>query len=128
MTKPTFEDIWMMIPDSGCIGACQEACTAIGMSKAEHAMLAEVMYGFPFSDQMSNDLQYDRTYRCPALQGGRCTVYDIRPTVCRLWGSSDEVPCPWGCVPKGGRLSVSEARSLFQISLEIGGGVAARDD
>lgn len=128
MSKPTLQDVWMMIPDSGCIGACQEACTAIGMSRAEHRMLNEVLPGFPFSDEMSNNLQYDPDYRCPALVEGRCTVYDVRPTVCRIWGSADSVPCPWGCVPRGGRLSEAEASSLFHISLDIGGGVAARDE
>jgi hypothetical protein len=46
----------------------------------------------------------DGDYTCPALKDGRCSVYDVRPTLCRLWGVVEDMPCPWGCVPDGGRL------------------------
>lgn len=124
MSRPEFRDIWMMIPDSGCIGLCQEACTAIDMTVEERRMLEEVLPGFPSGEKMMYDVKYDPGYRCPALDEGRCTVYDVRPTVCRLWGSADSVPCPWGCVPKGGRLTEEQATSIWRMAFEIGGGLA----
>jgi len=36
---------------------------------------------------------------CPLLSDGRCTVYEIRPTICRLWGMVDAMPCVFGCQP-----------------------------
>ena len=38
---------------------------------------------------------------CPMLKHGRCSVHDIRPTICRLFGLMDDprMRCPFGCVP-----------------------------
>jgi hypothetical protein len=37
---------------------------------------------------------------CPALTVlGRCSIYEDRPTICRLWGVVESMPCPWGCRP-----------------------------
>lgn len=30
---------------------------------------------------------------------GRCSVYVVRPLLCRLWGMVDKMRCPHGCVP-----------------------------
>jgi Fe-S-cluster containining protein len=30
---------------------------------------------------------------------GQCSVYDIRPVVCRLWACTPEMACPHGCRP-----------------------------
>lgn len=44
-------------------------------------------------------------YTCPALTKDlRCGVYEIRPFVCRVWGASESLPCPWGCLPESGKL------------------------
>lgn len=32
---------------------------------------------------------------------GSCTVYDIRPVICRIWGVSDKMPCDFGCKGSG---------------------------
>jgi Fe-S-cluster containining protein len=37
---------------------------------------------------------------CPLLKAGRCSVYAIRPMICRLYGVTDEMPCPHGCTPE----------------------------
>jgi Fe-S-cluster containining protein len=34
---------------------------------------------------------------CPYLEKGKCTVYEVRPTVCRLWGIVKKMPCEYGC-------------------------------
>lgn len=46
------------------------------------------------------DIQVGRDVEvCPALVENRCTVYDVRPTICRLWGAGPGMACPWGCEP-----------------------------
>jgi Fe-S-cluster containining protein len=45
---------------------------------------------------------------CPLLRHGRCTVYDARPMICRLWGLDDFMVCPHGCEPEK-RLTHAEA-------------------
>ena len=42
--------------------------------------------------------------------------------LCRLWGTSEELPCPFGCKPAGPRLSAEQEFALFVYSLAVGGG------
>jgi Fe-S-cluster containining protein len=39
---------------------------------------------------------------CPMLKDGRCSVYDIRPAICRLFGAAADkmLECPKGCRPE----------------------------
>ena len=34
---------------------------------------------------------------CQALTEGDCAIYESRPAICRLWGVSEDMPCPHGC-------------------------------
>jgi hypothetical protein len=36
---------------------------------------------------------------CSLLVNGKCSVYEVRPAICRLWGIAEEMMCPWGCIP-----------------------------
>lgn len=61
-------------------------------------------------------------YSCPALVDGRCSVYDDRPMICRLYGTVEVMRCPYGCVPKGGFLPHEVGTRLVRESLRVGGG------
>lgn len=37
---------------------------------------------------------------CPYLTDGRCSIYDARPMICRMWGVARTMPCPHGCEPE----------------------------
>ncbi len=43
----------------------------------------------------------------------RCSVHDVRPLVCRMYGAAEGLECPYGC-PSMGTLSRSQADSLFR--------------
>lgn len=61
---------------------------------------------------------------CPALTMlNRCGVYDDRPTICRLWGATAVLSCPYGCVPAGGHMSEREAHLLLADVAELSGDV-----
>lgn len=47
-------------------------------------------------------LAVDRKLRCKLLdlRTSRCTVYENRPGVCRLWGVVRSMPCHMGCEPE----------------------------
>lgn len=126
--------VWEKIPDVGCKGLCADYCGPIGASRLEVRMLerrgvrlpdvrvvverwVNVLDGGDPEGRPDDEVQL----ACPALVDGRCSVYDIRPTVCRLWGATDPMPCPHGCEPNGGRLSVDDGFDLLAESLKIGG-------
>ena len=57
---------------------------------------------------------------CPMLDNGRCSVYDIRPMICRLWGIVETMLCHHGCKPDR-VLTAEEGFEFLQRAAEIGG-------
>lgn len=119
--KIRIQDLWAMVPIVRCKGLCTDQCTVIEMSRAERELMEERIPDYPSADKQMAELRRDGFYRCPALVDGRCTVYDVRPLICRLWGAEEALPCPHGCEVVGGRLPHSEGSALVQISLDVGG-------
>lgn len=50
---------------------------------------------------------------CAFLVEGRCTVYEARPFICRLYAADETFECPHGCEVEGKRLTVAEANALL---------------
>jgi Fe-S-cluster containining protein len=67
-------------------------------------------------------LKRGEEYYCPALRDGRCSVYEIRPTICRLWGATESMPCPHGCTQPGA-LSQAQSFELLRLAARAGGGM-----
>jgi putative zinc- or iron-chelating protein len=65
----------------------------------------------------------DETLSCRLLMPftGKCTVYAIRPLICRIWGCCTWMRCPHGCEPDRW-LSQTEVEGLFQKVLAIQSG------
>lgn len=116
------EELYARIPAMECRGKCQGACGPIGMSEAEHRRI--VMLGVPMLKNRGEHDRDDKTVGdCPALGlYGQCTVYGVRPMVCRVWGVVESNQCSHGCVPVGGWLPEEVAMALTYASLEIGEG------
>lgn len=99
------------LPGLECRGKCQESCGPIDMSEAERRRIAE--QGVEIRPLSSP---------CPALSFlGTCSVYEVRPLICRLWSMVEAMACPYGCMPEGGWLDDATARELIARSQQIGG-------
>ena len=118
--RRALERIWSSVPDVGCKGLCSDSCGPVAVDATAYRR-TELwkQYGLPENirgPRMSNAewtllLQHlgrepglaPGSIRCPLLTAdGRCSVYDIRPLVCRVWGAVVERPetrCPHGCRP-----------------------------
>lgn len=111
--------LYAALPKLDCKGLCSASCeTVIDMSLAERARI-ERMIGV----QLPNWMRQQRGRRCPLLMPtGRCSVYSIRPMVCRLYGLGEHarMSCPHGCEPER-RLSDVELLEAIVGSMEIGG-------
>jgi hypothetical protein len=116
------QELYDQLPALVCQGLCAESCGPIGASRLEVARVREV------AGVDVTRVQPDLT--CPALSttfgAGRCTAYDVRPMLCRLWGVVESMPCPHGCVPQGGHLTEARGHELLTASLRAGGGHDAR--
>lgn len=109
--------LWASVPQPVCKGKCADSCGVIDMSPEERAQIEE-RTGEPFKTD----------YTCPLLKLGQCSVYNLRPMVCRLWGAVEGMACPHGCLPPSGRLlSDDEGMSLLADAMFIGGEPGAID-
>jgi hypothetical protein len=123
--KLLLADIYARIPEVSCKGLCKESCGPIAMSKYEDRRLQERGVTIPSMVEAVAEIQNGAEYYCPALQDGRCLVYEDRPTICRLWGATASMPCPHGCTPAEA-LSQQESFDLLTLAGRAGGGMASR--
>lgn len=101
------------IPRIACKGLCQQFCGTIAATRLEVDRIT-TMSGAP--------LEYKpATGQCSKLtHEGRCSVYNRRPIICRLWGVSEELRCPHGCIPDA-MLTKKETDDIIKQSRAIGG-------
>ncbi|MDP4501036.1 YkgJ family cysteine cluster protein [Nonomuraea turcica] len=110
------EALYVQVPDVGCKGLCQEACGPIDMHPYERARIRRAGVTIPRPAEALERILAGEDYTCPALVDGRCSVYEIRPLICRAWGASEAMPCPYGCRPAGGLLPAAVTRRLVDES------------
>ncbi len=86
--------IYAKVPSFDC-KHCLQCSNPIWWFKPEEINIREYLkqhhmgyLTFSFEEFKRNQM------RCPYLQGNRCTIYPVRPLVCRLQGTIKELPCP----------------------------------
>ena len=93
--------IYADLPETNCQRKCQSYCRVIKMNGVELLRIVE---------RVGHDPDFLDANRCPMLtDAGDCGIYDIRPLICRLFGSVRALQCPHGCTPDG---LVSDAQVL----------------
>lgn len=114
------QEIYDQIPViSSCKGSCWLSCGPLDMSDRERTKIKAA--GFKITPGQETKKRLD-TYWCEALgPDGRCQVYQLRPTVCRLWGTVPSLACPRGCVPDGGFLAEADGWRLLVAAQQLGG-------
>lgn len=98
-------EIYNALPQLECKGLCQDSCGPIQMLPAEAQNITDTGLSYPSCDKSS--------LTCSALENGRCSIYQQRPLICRLWGIAEEMPCPFGCQPER-RIGIWEAVRIFR--------------
>lgn len=112
------EQLYKKIPQLECKGLCHESCTIIMASKIEIKRVKERLKGKnPFNPALYlNQMQEAETVKipvCSMLKENRCSIYSIRPAICRMYGAAEGLECPFGCQPKR-KLSPEEGRQLLK--------------
>lgn len=83
--------IYAEIPTIDCKGLCAESCGPISVSPDEWRRMKETGGKEPGVNP--------KTFVCNMLKDGRCSIYQARPAICRLFGVVEDLRCPHGCVP-----------------------------
>jgi Fe-S-cluster containining protein len=103
--------IWDRVPSIDCKGECSNSCGPIGCSSIETELIEE---------RAGREFTSDEEGTCVMLKLGRCSVYSIRPVICRLWGVIESMPCPHGCTPER-VLSDAEGFRLMGEAMDLAG-------
>lgn len=102
------DQLFATLPKLECQRKCSACCKTIGMSGLEFQRLEQAA-GHRLTSKSRCCLTLDGKRLgmqrvvygvCPLLKDGACSAYDARPTICRLWGLTREMRCPFGCEPE----------------------------
>lgn len=120
------EALYAELPTIECAGRCTESCGPIAMTQLEWERMraAQPLRRKPSLMALLSANTYKGTrdaLTCPMLQNGRCTVYEVRPAVCRLWGLVEGMPCIYGCKPSR-LMSDAEGFEFLKRVEAVGGG------
>lgn len=107
MTEKTpIQKLYDKIPSSHCKEGCTRCCDNWIQAAPEEIARCG---GFDFSDRRE----------CPKLEKDKgCTVYHDRPFLCRIFASSESLPCPYGYGPET-PLTKEETTELLKEYLHL---------
>lgn len=103
--------LYAQVPHIQCRRLCADSCGPIGFSREERRLIVKRAGKAP---RANADLT------CNLLVDGSCSVYSLRPMICRLWGVVKAMECQWGCKPDRW-LSDAEAKAFLGEARRIGG-------
>lgn len=87
------EKIYSLIPDFQC-RHCHECEGPIIWFKPEEIMIRDYLEKHRLEYIQWSKEEFERhKWKCPYLQDDRCSIYPVRPIVCRLQGNIPELPC-----------------------------------
>lgn len=109
----TIAKLYRRVPAIECQGKCAQSCGPIVVTRGEHRAMVDAAGGQPFTVDAALST-------CGYLKDGRCSIYDARPLLCRLWGVADPMVCPYGCTPAR-RLTRQQGYQLLRILRSISG-------
>lgn len=91
MSLARLEAIYAELPEVPCTGQCYTSCSFIGTYAIERDNMRAAGITPPRVEQEP----------CPHLDwAGRCSIHERRPLICRLYGVTEAMRCPYGCKPE----------------------------
>lgn len=114
-------------PMKDCKGRCWISCSAIDMSDRERQRIRQAGYRISTPEEARENVRQHGAHWCEALTSeGLCAVYELRPAICRLWGTARGLRCHYGCEPEWW-LDDMEVSRIHIMAGIIGGGHTEKD-
>jgi|ERR1700741_5365720 len=110
------QKLYDKIPNIDCKGLCHDSCSIVPAAKIEIKRARGRMGGKNPFNPLRAVLNFQETGKigsCAALKDKRCSIYQARPAICRLYGVAQGLECPFGCQPER-QLSKQEAHDLIR--------------
>lgn len=82
------EKAYAKVPSFQCKQDCSDCCGPIMMSRLEWKRICDTLGYEPKGEPGALD--------CPMLKDGKCSIYEIRPAICRVFGATTHpiLKCP----------------------------------
>jgi Fe-S-cluster containining protein len=122
-------EIYLNLPELKCKGLCgKDICGPIHLSEYEFEKLSKCsgkkLNSIKHNLYSENKVLIRKNVRiltdvtCPLLtEDGKCSCYNVRPLICRLWGLTESMKCHFGCLPDR-YLSDAEVYKLIEKELK----------
>lgn len=113
------------LPTFECKPGCADCCGPVMMSRLELKRIV-ARTGIDPKRLNAQWMLKEGCISCPLLTAdNRCSVYDIRPAICRVFGSSahPRLRCPHGLGPLE-PISAKQTNSLIDQVMELGHGIS----
>ncbi len=81
--------MFLKLPVMQCDERCGECCGIVPVTHDEYGAVRRYI-------RKNGITPIDQGVTCPLYHGGKCTVYEVRPMVCRLFGHVPSLTCPKG--------------------------------
>ena len=117
LRKKLHEELYAQIPNMTCPPGCSDCCCIVRFSRYEVAQISTAK----IIRATFTRLRQATTQKCPYLtEDSRCSIYQSRPFVCRLFGTTEieRLRCPKGVEPDK-LLSAEEGEILINQFLRI---------
>lgn len=106
--------LYATLPRLECKGLCYQSCGPIGLTRLEYDRLIDEQK--KMTGKTGPVIFDEHRQACSLLTlDNRCALYSARPGICRLFGISQNMACPFGCVPE--RWLTTEETAAFLQSL-----------
>ena len=112
------------IPSFKCKEGCADCCGPVQLTRLEYYRCVKA------SDRSAEDVRRhmernlkQKTCQCPLIdtRTKRCSVYEVRPAICRVFGTTGELACPHGYAPEPEQmLSEEQAREILALVEQLG--------
>lgn len=107
------EKIYSQIPKSTCPDGCGACCGPVFPSLAELRNIKD--WSAEHHVEFRDFLDVDSEGFCPYLgKNKKCTIYPVRPFLCRILGASTELPCPIGKCRASKMLNRPQTDALYK--------------
>lgn len=91
--KEVYKRLYKRLPNMKCKEGCTDCCGPVPFSKWESDN-AKVDFDFVPGKTMFTEIH------CKHICDGKCSIYENRPFMCRLYGTTEKLKCPHGIFPE----------------------------
>lgn len=106
------KELYTRVPNFKCKRNCADCCGPHIQAEVEWLNISIWLLKHKRQELIGYQLN------CPYLTKNRCSIYPVRPMVCRLFGAVQDLRCPHGYHPKK-RIEARRARWLLSQTITL---------